>query len=105
MKRSPARLISVGALAAQRLGGERRRVAADVERGRVELDELGVGDDGAGAGGHAEAAALGLRRVGGDGVEMADAAGREDDGARRETHRRAAGARPRDDAGDALAVA
>ena len=38
-----------GAVAAQRLGGERRRVAADVDRGRVKLDEFRIGDDRAGA--------------------------------------------------------
>ena len=70
------------ALAAQRLGGERRRIAADVERGRVELHELRVGDHRAGARRHAEAVAFRLRRVGGDGVEMADAAGGEHDRAR-----------------------
>ncbi len=69
------------ALAAQRLGGERRRIAADVERGRVELHELGVGDDRAGAGRGGEAAAPRLARVGGDGVEPADAAGRQHHGA------------------------
>ena len=46
-----------GAVAAQRLGGERRRVAADVDRGRVELHELRIGDHRAGAGRHAEAVA------------------------------------------------
>ena len=101
MKRSPARIDQLGALAAQRLGGERRRVAADVDGGRVELHELGIGDDRAGARGHAEAAALRFRRVGGDGVEVADAAGGQDHGARREIALRAPPSRrPSDDAGD-----
>ena len=37
------------AFAAQRLGRERRRIAADIDRGRMELHEFGIGDDGAGA--------------------------------------------------------
>ncbi len=96
MKRSPALLISLAPSPRKRLGGERRRVAADVEHGRVELDEFGVGDHRAGARRHADASPFGLGRVGGDGVEMADAAGGEHDGARRESAapaRRCAGGR------------
>ena len=55
MKRSPASLIKRRAFAAQRLGRERRRIAADHDRGRVELHELRIGDDGAGARGDREA--------------------------------------------------
>ena len=33
------------AFAAQRLGGQRGGVAADVDRGGMELHELGIGDD------------------------------------------------------------
>ena len=32
------------AMAAQRLGGKRRGVLADIERGRMELDEFGIGE-------------------------------------------------------------
>ena len=48
------------AFATQRLGGERRRVAADIDRGRMELHELGIGDGGAGAGGDGDAFAAGF---------------------------------------------
>ena len=74
MKRSPARLTRMAPSPRKRFGGKRRGIAADVDRGRVELDELGVGDDGAGARGHAKAAAFRLGRVGGDRIEVADAA-------------------------------
>ena len=47
----------------------------------MELDEFGVGDHRAGAGGDGDALAARLARIGGDGVELADAAGREHDGA------------------------
>ena len=73
-----------GALPAQRLGRERRRVGPDVERGRVELHELGVGDDGAGAGGERERLAARVGGIGGDGVEAADAARREHHGGGRQ---------------------
>ena len=53
MKRSPRAVDQHGALAAQGLGGQRRRVAADVDGRRVELHELGIGDGRAGEGGQA----------------------------------------------------
>ena len=63
------------AMAAQRLGGERRGILANVDGGRVELHELHVGHPRAGTRRHADAAAAGFCRVGGDLVEMADASG------------------------------
>ena len=72
------------AFAAQRLGGERGRVAADIDGGRMELHELGVGDHRAGPGGDGDAFAARLARIGGDGVDLAGAAGREHHGARRQ---------------------
>ncbi len=74
------------AFAAQRLGRKRRRIAADHDRGRVELHEFGVGDHGAGARGDRKARSVGLGRIGGDGIEMADAAGRQHDRARGDHH-------------------
>jgi hypothetical protein len=64
--------------AAQGLGGQRRGIPADIDGGRVELDELRIGDHRAGQSGHAEAFAFQLGGGGGDGVEAADAAGRQD---------------------------
>ena len=84
MKRSPRALISSRAFAAQRFGRERRRVAADIDGGRMELHELGVGDHRAGAGGDGDALAARLAWIGGDGVDLARAAGREHDRARRQ---------------------
>ena len=67
------------ALAAQRLGDEEVLRLRMVEAGGVELDELEVGDGRAGAMGHGDAVAgrdVGVRRVE---VDLARAAGREDD--------------------------
>ena len=50
--------------AAHRLGDQEARRIAVVERGRVELDVLGVDDPRAGAIGHGEAVAAGAHRVG-----------------------------------------
>ena len=72
------------ALAAQSFGRQRRRIAADVDGGRVELHEFGVGDARAGARREGQSRAVGLRRIGGEGVKRADAAGRQHDGARGE---------------------
>ena len=77
MKRSPLSLIRRRAFAAQRFGGERRGIAADHDRGRMELHEFGIGDHGAGARGDRKPEAAGLGRVGRHGIEMTDAAGRE----------------------------
>ena len=85
MKRSPGFVDQGRAFAAQGFRGERRGIAADGDRGRMELDEFGIGDHGAGARRHAEAFAAGFRRIGRDGVERAQAAGGEDDGAVRGT--------------------
>ena len=73
------------AFAAQRFGRERRRIAADHDRGRVELDEFGIGDDGAGARRDRKPEPARLGRIGGHRIEMADAAGREHDRARART--------------------
>ena len=59
------------AFATQRLGGERCRVAADIDRGRMELHELCIGDGGAGAGGDGDAFAAGFAGIGGNGIELA----------------------------------
>ena len=50
------------AFAAQRFGRERRGIDADVDGGRMELHELGVGDHGAGARRHGDRFAA---RIGG----------------------------------------
>ena len=80
MKRSPAAIDERRAFAAQRFGGERRRIDAGVDGGRMELHELGVGDHGAGASRHGDGFAARIGRVGRDGEQRADAAGREDHG-------------------------
>ena len=80
-----ARLVDEeGALAAHGLGDERllaARALAEPEHGRVELDELEVGEHGAGAqrGGHAVAGRDG--RVRRRGVDLAEPTGREHHGA------------------------
>ena len=106
MKRSPAALTRIAPSprsASVRSGAGSRPTASAVG---WNWTNSGVGDNGAGAGGHADAAASGLGRVGGDRKEMADAAGR------RARPRAAAmnvdgsaAARPDEDAGDRLAVA
>ena len=92
MKRSPRLVDQHRAFAAQRFGGERRRIAADVDGGGMELHEFRIGDQRARARRHAEAFAARLQRIGGDGIERAEAAGGEDHGAARGTgpaaHRR-----------------
>jgi hypothetical protein len=70
----------LGAFAAQGFGGQRGRIAADVDGGRVELHELGIGDGRAGQGRKGQALALEVGRRGGDAIEAADAAGRQDGG-------------------------
>jgi hypothetical protein len=91
-----------GALAAQRLGGERGRIAVHRDRGRMELDEFGVGDDRAGARRHHQAVAAGFGRVGGDRIEMADPTGRQHHRARRQSD--ALPAARGDDAADAALI-
>ena len=71
----------VAALAADRFADQRQLAAgtgAEVEHGRVELDELDVPQSGARPerGGHAVSG--GHRRIGGRGVDLADPAGRQD---------------------------
>src|SRR5262249_58283820 len=96
-----------GAFAAQRLGGERRRIAADIDGGRVKLHELSVGNGGACSCGNGDALAARFAPTCGDGVELARATGCQHD--RRCIEHHASGKRSRlyacdFDAGD-LAVA
>ena len=66
--------------AAHGLGDERCRVdAGELERGRMELEELEVAEPGARPVGQRPAVGGGHLRVGGDRVELAHAAGREHD--------------------------
>ncbi len=81
------------AFAAKRFGRERRRIAADVDRGGMELNEFGVGDDGAGAGGDGDAFAARFAWIGGDGVELPRAAGRKHHGGGIEHKTRGIGSR------------
>ncbi len=78
-KRSPSRVAQEGAVATQRLGEERPGHGRVVQRGRVELHELDVGDGHPGPQRHGDAVAGGLDRVRRDGVELAGAAGGEQD--------------------------
>ena len=68
------------ALAANRLGYERHRIAPDRERGRMKLHELHVGEQGAGARRHRDAVAGRFDGIGRVAIEPADAAGRKHDG-------------------------
>ena len=78
-KRSPSRVAQEGAVPAERLGQERAGHRRVVQGGRVELDELDVGDGDAGAQCHRHPVAGRLGGVGGHGEELAGAAGGEDD--------------------------
>ena len=91
------------AAAAQRLGQQRHRVGARVERRRVELDELDVGERRAGAPGEREAVAGGLDRIRRPREDLADAAGRQHDRAGAVQHDGPSGV-AREDAGHAAAV-
>jgi hypothetical protein len=64
-----------GAVPAQRFGEERSGHGVDGEGGGVELGELDVGHRHPRAQRHGDAVAGGLDRIGGDGVELAGAAG------------------------------
>jgi hypothetical protein len=76
--KSSARFIDKDcAFAAQSLGGERRRVAPDGDRGGVELNELRICDHGTSAGGHAETLAACLAGIGRDGEKRTEATSRE----------------------------
>ncbi len=79
------------AFAAQRFGRKRSWVAADHDRGRVELHEFGIGDHGACARGDRKPQSAGFKRIGRHRVEVTDAAGCEHHRARRD------GQRPRRD--------
>ncbi len=80
----PVRVDQVRALAADGLGDQRLLalgLRAQPEDGRVELDELQVGDLGPGAQGQRDAVAGGDRRVGAGGEDLAHTAGGEHHGA------------------------
>ena len=79
MNRSPALVDEDRALAAHGLADERHRALRDVERGRMELDELQVGENRARARREREALAEAAGRVGAVLVKPADAAGRDHD--------------------------
>ena len=82
MNRLPSASTQVGALAPQRLADQRllgARRRRGVERGRVELHELEVGDHGAGPQRQRHPVAGGDRRVRGGRVDLAHAAGGEHD--------------------------
>ena len=84
MKRVPSRQLQLRALAAQRLGDQEAALLRVVQAGRVELDELHVADAAAGAPRHRDAVAgggVGVARVA---VDLADAAGGQHDGERRQ---------------------
>ena len=70
-----------GAVAAKGLGEEKAGGALEVEGGGVELNELDVADDGAGAPGHGDAVAGGDIGVGGFFEDATEAAGGEEGGA------------------------
>ena len=66
------------AFAAHRLAHQRHRVEADIERGRVELHELHVGERRTGTGGERQSLSNRAERIGGVAVKPADAACRHD---------------------------
>jgi len=68
----------VRAIAAKRLGHQGRWVPPDIQGRRVELDELGIGDDGAGQGRRRKPLAQQGRRGRCFSVETADASGGQD---------------------------
>ena len=74
------------AFSAQGLGGQGRGVGADVDGGGMELDELGIVDARADGGGQGQALAAHGGRIGGDRIEAAEAAGRQDGGRRDDLH-------------------
>ena len=65
----------VGALAAQGFGDQEDGRLVRVKPGRMELDELHVADGGAGAVGHGHAIAGRDPGIGGQGIDLAGAAG------------------------------
>ena len=105
MKRSPALLTRIAPSPRSASVASGAGIAAHVERGRMELDELGVGDHGAGARRSGQPAPLGLARIGGDRIEPAEAARGQHHGAGRDGDRLGVfSRRPRRDAGDIAAV-
>ncbi len=71
-----------GAFAPDRLRGQRHRIGAQRQRGRMELDELQVAQDRPGPRGERQAAADRAQRVGRRRIESANSAGRQHDGPR-----------------------
>ena len=69
------------AFAAQRLGGEGRRIGTGRNGGGMELDEFGIGNDSPGTGRHTHGMAAHAGRIGGDGIKAAQAAGGQHGGA------------------------
>ena len=88
MKRSPALLISLAPSPRSASVASGAGSRPTFEHGGVELDELGIADHRAGARRHGQPATGRLVGVGGDGVEVADAAGGEHHGARGKMQRR-----------------
>ncbi len=86
------------ALATHRFADQRHRIAAGIERGRMELDEFHIGELGTGRRRKRNSMAERAGRVGGMAIEIAEAAGREHDTVRRQQQR--ALAPNRGDAGD-----
>ena len=82
-----------GAMPAQGLGRQWRWVEADIQRGRVKLNEFHIGQSGPGACRHADTATAGFCRIGGAGIEVSDAAGSHHHGAGLQTDLVGAGAR------------
>ena len=79
-----ARVDQGGAFAAQSFGRERRRIAADIDGGRMELHEFGIGDHRPSAGRDGDTLAARLAWIGGDRIDLARSSSREHDRARRQ---------------------
>jgi hypothetical protein len=90
--------------AAQGFGRERRGIAADVERGRVKLHELGVGNERTGTGRRRKPLPARFARIGRDRIQSTDAAGGDDDGAGANFDRDAVGQAACTQSGNAASV-
>ena len=67
------------ALAPHGLAHQRHRISADIQRGRMELDEFHVAEHGTGTSGKRQPLSDRGERIGRMPIEAADAAGRDDD--------------------------
>jgi hypothetical protein len=76
-----------GALAAHRLANQWHRIEADVEGGGMELNELHIGEYGAGTGGKRQSLTDRSKRVACFAIKSADASGRKDDARGRQKQR------------------